>query len=258
MDFSLLQRRYALSNQDLARIVGCSRSTVQKWRAGTVPVPIPIGRFLRLLDHMARGSRVEFERLVRLSAADVPVIFFDQPEERGAIDVCRTLQATVKKLEEYLMNANGLQDKTMEDMRYKQILQNIPDAVCRWLPDTTLTFVNRAYCQCFGMEDTGLLGKRWIEFVPEKERNSILKYLESMLSGSSRPLSYKHHAFDRDNRLIIHEWTDIPILDAEGKAQEFYSIGRPVNPSHADFTDGLMTDDDGLVTDDTPVGHPCS
>ena len=34
--------------------------------------------------------------------------------------------------------------------RYRAVVQDQTELICRWLPDTTLTFVNDAYCHYFG------------------------------------------------------------------------------------------------------------
>ena len=39
--------------------------------------------------------------------------------------------------------------------------------MCRWLPDTTLTYVNEGYCTICGKERAELIGHKWIELVPE-------------------------------------------------------------------------------------------
>ena len=39
-----------------------------------------------------------------------------------------------------------------------------PDPICQFLPDTTLTFVNRAYADFYGREPEELIGKRWLDF----------------------------------------------------------------------------------------------
>ena len=36
------------------------------------------------------------------------------------------------------------------EQRYRDVVETQSELVCRYLPDTTLTFVNDAYCRCFG------------------------------------------------------------------------------------------------------------
>ena len=43
--------------------------------------------------------------------------------------------------------------------RYRSLVEAQPDPICRFLPDTTLTFVNRAYAQFYGREPEELIGR---------------------------------------------------------------------------------------------------
>src|SRR5512144_1452033 len=55
------------------------------------------------------------------------------------------------------------------EQRYRNLVEAQPDPICQFLPDTTLTFVNRAYAQ-YGREPEELIGRRWLDFAPRGER----------------------------------------------------------------------------------------
>src|SRR5689334_546459 len=42
--------------------------------------------------------------------------------------------------------------------RYRDVVESQTDMVCRFLPDTTLTFVNNAYCRFFGRSRDEMIG----------------------------------------------------------------------------------------------------
>ena len=42
------------------------------------------------------------------------------------------------------------------------------EVVCRWLPDTTLTYVNDGYCRLNGRQREELLGQKWLSLVPPR------------------------------------------------------------------------------------------
>jgi PAS domain S-box-containing protein len=63
--------------------------------------------------------------------------------------------------------------------RYRNLVEAQPDLICQFLPDTTLTFVNRAYAQFYGTEPEKLIGKRWSDFAPADERPRFLEELSS-------------------------------------------------------------------------------
>src|SRR4030095_2571328 len=62
-------------------------------------------------------------------------------------------------------NANiGLKES---EERYRNVVETQTELICRFLPDTTLTFVNDAYCKYFGKEAHELVGIKFIFLVPE-------------------------------------------------------------------------------------------
>jgi PAS domain S-box-containing protein len=61
--------------------------------------------------------------------------------------------------------------------RYRSLVEAQPDPICQFLPDTTLTFVNRAYAKYYGREPQELIGKRWLDFAASDERPRFLDEL---------------------------------------------------------------------------------
>ena len=51
--------------------------------------------------------------------------------------------------------------------RYRNVVETQTELICRYLPDTTLTFVNDAYCRYFGRSRDELVGRKFIELIPE-------------------------------------------------------------------------------------------
>ena len=47
----------------------------------------------------------------------------------------------------------------VSEERYRNVVQTQTELICRYLPDTTLTFVNDAYCRYFGKSRAELKAK---------------------------------------------------------------------------------------------------
>ena len=67
------------------------------------------------------------------------------------------------------------------EARYRAIVESTDDFICRFLPDTTLTFVNEAYCRYFERSREELIGNSFLHFVPEEEHASIRAYLQELV-----------------------------------------------------------------------------
>jgi len=113
------------------------------------------------------------------------------------------------------------------EQRYRAIIESQSDAVCRWRPDTTLTFVNEQYRALFTPPDIDPLGRRWIELIPKEQREMVLATY-SRLAAHPAPFSYEHSVMLQDGRRGWFNWVDVPLLDADGKCTEFQSVGRDI------------------------------
>ena len=111
--------------------------------------------------------------------------------------------------------------------RYRDVVEAQTDLICRYLPDTTLTFVNETYCRHFGRTRDELVGTKFIELVPEPERAATLRYVESMVS-SPRTESYEHQVLRPDGSTGWQQWMDHAIRDADGQVIEVQAIGRDI------------------------------
>ncbi|WP_353643116.1 PAS domain S-box protein [Mesorhizobium sp. WSM2239] len=111
--------------------------------------------------------------------------------------------------------------------RYRNVVETQTELICRYLPDTTLTFVNDTYCRYFGKSREELIGNRFIEFVPESARLAALRYVESI--GSKAPIeTYEHEVLRPDGSVGWQQWVDRAIFDSTGKTVEIQGIGRDV------------------------------
>ena len=119
------------------------------------------------------------------------------------------------------------QELAASEARYHALVEIQLEAVCRWLPDTTLTFANEGYCKICGRERADLVGHKWIEIVPEKSRSMILRYVESSIDQPKATI-YEHELIGVNGRIIQLHWNICPIMDEKERLSEFQSVGRDI------------------------------
>ena len=111
---------------------------------------------------------------------------------------------------------------------YRQLVENQPDLICRFLPDTTLTFVNAAYARFFGKTAQELIGTRFIEFLSAPEREEVRAQLAALtLAAPSR--QYEHKTLRADGAARWHLWHDFALFDDRGEATHFQSVGVDIS-----------------------------
>lgn len=106
---------------------------------------------------------------------------------------------------------------------YRTLVDTLNVSVCRWQPDTTLTFTNDQYRQIFGITGDGA-GQKWLEFLPDAVRNETALYYRKLVDAPET-VTYEHPVSLDDGRIRFYHWIDTPILDTTGKPVEFQSIG---------------------------------
>jgi PAS domain S-box-containing protein len=111
--------------------------------------------------------------------------------------------------------------------RYRAVVEDQTELVCRFLPDTTLTFVNGAYARYFGRSPDELVGQSFLILIPEGQREATRQHIRSLLENP-RVASYEHEVCTHHGQLRWQQWVDHPIRDSSGRVVEFQSVGRDI------------------------------
>jgi len=217
------QKRYALSNRDMAEICQCSLPTIQKWRSGEVNVAGPARQLMRLLDYNAASDPARFREVIGKIADSVDVAPQETPPKGVGSDI--SAEELVDRLELLLESRRKDRKLAESQERYHSMLESLNLPVCRWLPDTTLTYVNRAYADLFSGIGGDLIGKKWIEFIPKERRPAVLTLISDVIRRGE-PEGMVHESYDKQNNLRVQEWWDCPVLNDAGQVVELHSFGR--------------------------------
>ncbi|TVQ08373.1 MAG: PAS domain S-box protein [Bacteroidetes bacterium] len=115
----------------------------------------------------------------------------------------------------------------INEKRYQSIVENQRDMICRFLPDTTLTFVNPAYCRYFGKKEEDLTGRKFLDFLPSANQKLMKKHL-SIFRPESASHTFENKILLENRRYIWQEWSTIAFFDHKGNVMEFQSIGNDI------------------------------
>jgi PAS domain S-box-containing protein len=126
-----------------------------------------------------------------------------------------------------LTNKRARQALQASEERYREVVESQTELVCRYLPDTTLTFVNEAYCRFFGRRREELIGRRFVELIPESARPAVLGQVASLVS-EPRVCRYEHEVMLVDGTVAWQQWVDSPVLAPDGRVAELQGIGRDI------------------------------
>ena len=113
------------------------------------------------------------------------------------------------------------------ESRNRSIIENLPDLVCRFMPDATLTFVNRSFCRSMGVPREELLGRSFFNWVPEDEKPLLWDNMNSITRDHPESSYENKLALPNGERRWLR-WTDRGLFDEDGQLIELYSIGRDI------------------------------
>src|SRR5262249_18857589 len=111
--------------------------------------------------------------------------------------------------------------------KYRTVVDSQSDLICRYLPDTTLTFVNEAYCRYFGLARDELIGRRFLDLLPERSRGQARQHVQSLVE-SPRAEVEEHEVLRPDGSIGWLRWSGHAIFAPDGRIVEFQGIGRDI------------------------------
>lgn len=123
-------------------------------------------------------------------------------------------------------------EQARNEQRLASVLESQHEMICRFLPDTTLTYVNEAYSRFFGVPAEQLVGRSFLELVPDSAHQSVREKVASV-SAANPTQVYRHPVIRHDGTICWQEWTDHVILDSRRQVVELQSVGRDITEQKA-------------------------
>jgi len=111
--------------------------------------------------------------------------------------------------------------------RFRDIVEQQTDLICRYLPDTTITFVNQAYCRYFGKSQAELVGTKFLSLIPDPARQAAWAHVQSLMANP-RMEPDEHQVIGANGEIRWQQWVDRALRDDNGKIVEFQAVGRDI------------------------------
>ena len=113
------------------------------------------------------------------------------------------------------------------EMRYRAIVEDQSELICRFRSDSTITFANEAYCRYFGRARAELEGHSFMPLLPEEDREIIHRQFAALLPDANLA-TYSHRVIQGDGRIRWVQWTTRGFFDEVGQAVEYQAVGQDV------------------------------
>jgi len=113
------------------------------------------------------------------------------------------------------------------EQQYRHVVEIQSELICRFTPDTTLTFVNEPYCRYWNKSRNELLGTKFIQLIPEFVRADVLAHIDAIVDNP-RAAMLQHQVLTPDSQAVWLEWTNQPVCNSAGRVIELQGIGRDI------------------------------
>jgi PAS domain S-box-containing protein len=150
---------------------------------------------------------------------------------RHGADEVGTLAAEFDLLLAQLARSRAM--RLRSENRLRGVLEEQTELIRRFLPDGTLTFVNRAYAKYFGKPEESLIGHREQLDIPAEDRPQVAAHLQ-VLSAACPETAVEHRVVLADGAVRRLYWTTRAVFDGQGNVVELQSVGREVDDEAVD------------------------
>src|SRR5262249_33802300 len=115
---------------------------------------------------------------------DIEVIannLLNDPAIRGIVMTARDISERKAAEARFVETQAQLRDS---EARYRAVVDDQTEWVCRYSPDTTLTFVNRAFAEFYGRAPEDCIGQRLLDLYPAADRQHEIDRLATFGPGN--------------------------------------------------------------------------
>lgn len=124
-------------------------------------------------------------------------------------------------------NARLRESLLQKEAQYRAVVEQQIELVCRYLPDTTLTFVNEAYCRFFNKTPEELIGHSLLPLLDEDKRQSVWQRIQEYVTNPQIEVGENTNR-RHDGELRWMQWVRRPVLNHHNEVIEIQSVGRDI------------------------------
>jgi PAS domain S-box-containing protein len=136
------------------------------------------------------------------------------------------LSSTVDLLKKEITHRNKIERALQEsENRYRTVIEDQTEIICRFYPDGTYTFVNDVYCRFFGKAKEELIGRKWFPDAYPEDLEMIQATLSTM-SPQNPVVVIENRVFSGDKVLRWMQFVNRGFYDQDGNLLEIQSVGR--------------------------------
>lgn len=113
------------------------------------------------------------------------------------------------------------------ESRYRAIVEDQAEFVCRYVRGGILTFANNTICRYSGMQREDLLGRSFFQFIHKDYRDDLARRIEALDINNPFIIAEAWIVLP-DGRKVWHRWNHHAIFNDSGEILEYQSTGNDI------------------------------
>jgi PAS domain S-box-containing protein len=109
------------------------------------------------------------------------------------------------------------------EKRFRAVVEDQTDLICRFKPDGLLTFVNEAFCRFHDKRSNELLGTNFFQTLSKEDAAVPLSYINS-LPANEPVVSFDHRLHSPDDQIVWHQYRVRRLFEEKGDTREFQAV----------------------------------
>jgi len=189
-----------------------------------------------LLSHTQERTRLLFRKAIgnTQTRGNVDVIVTKDGRERLIEWYDKTLKGAEGSIEGLLAIGQDITERRhaeealkRNEERYRTVVEDQTEFICRFTPDGRLTFVNDAYCRYFSLNKDQCLTQPHTVVLPPEDVRQLKQHL-ALLTPQNPVATIEHRIIMPSGEIRWQRWNDRAIFDKDVHIVEYQSVGRDI------------------------------
>ncbi|NEO30866.1 MAG: PAS domain S-box protein [Symploca sp. SIO3C6] len=121
------------------------------------------------------------------------------------------------------------EEQRRSEARYRAIVEDQTELICRFCPDGKMTFVNDAYCRFFGKQRQEIIGQSFFPLIHNQEaREHIEQHLKALSQENPVGMTEELVTTAKGENCWL-QWSNRAIFDQQGELVELQAVGRDIS-----------------------------
>ena len=109
------------------------------------------------------------------------------------------------------------------EKRFRAVVEDQTDLICRFQPDGRLTFVNEAFGRFHGKRSEELIGTNFFQTLSQEDAAVPLSYINS-LPPDEPVVSFDHRLRSKEDLVVWHQYRVRRLFQGQGDTREFQAV----------------------------------